>query len=152
METLEKSIIDLSQDHPVIVYDGICFLCHGYIKWLQRRDTKNIIRYIPLQEAPNLYEQTTESLEETILLIDKGVIYTHSDVSILITRHLGKWWSLLMVLRWIPRRIRDGMYKYVASHRYRWFGKAEFCMLPEVNSVSESNLSDQRFDKETTHS
>ena len=142
MATLEKSIIDLSQDHPVIVYDGICFLCNRYMKWLQRRDTKNTIRYIPLQEAPYLYEKSGESMKETILLIDKGVIYSHSDVSILITRHLGVWWSLLTVLRWIPRWIRDGIYKYVARHRYRWFGKAEFCMLPEVNAVSDRISSD----------
>jgi predicted DCC family thiol-disulfide oxidoreductase YuxK len=33
-------------------------------------------------------------------------------------------------LRFIPRPLRDLVYRFIARHRYRWFGKTESCWLP----------------------
>ncbi|HCW63542.1 MAG TPA: thiol-disulfide oxidoreductase, partial [Leeuwenhoekiella sp.] len=29
-----------------------------------------------------------------------------------------------------PNFIRNAVYDFIASHRYKWFGKKESCMLP----------------------
>ena len=30
----------------------------------------------------------------------------------------------------VPRPLRDWVYDFVASHRYRWFGRRDVCMVP----------------------
>ena len=32
---------------------------------------------------------------------------------------------------WVPKGIRDGVYRWIARNRYRWFGKRESCALPD---------------------
>jgi predicted DCC family thiol-disulfide oxidoreductase YuxK len=32
----------------------------------------------------------------------------------------------------IPRPLRDALYTFIAKNRYRWFGKKEACMVPDV--------------------
>ncbi|HFE63634.1 hypothetical protein B1H10_03805 [candidate division KSB1 bacterium 4484_188] len=39
-------------------------------------------------------------------------------------------WSLLSGFRFIPPFLRDAVYRFVARHRYRWFGKREKCHVP----------------------
>jgi hypothetical protein len=44
--------------------------------------------------------------------------------------HLAFWRVAGIVLRVIPRPLRDWGYGVVARHRYRWFGRFEKCPLP----------------------
>jgi predicted DCC family thiol-disulfide oxidoreductase YuxK len=41
-------------------------------------------------------------------------------------------WPMFGVLRVLPRGLRDALYRFVARNRYRWFGRAEACMVPRV--------------------
>jgi predicted DCC family thiol-disulfide oxidoreductase YuxK len=34
------------------------------------------------------------------------------------------------VLLLVPRVLRDGVYDFVARHRYRWFGRTASCEVP----------------------
>jgi predicted DCC family thiol-disulfide oxidoreductase YuxK len=31
----------------------------------------------------------------------------------------------------IPRPLRDGLYRWLARNRYRWFGRSDQCMVPD---------------------
>ena len=42
---------------------------------------------------------------------------------------LGGWFRLGRVFRLVPRGVRDGIYDWVATNRYRLFGKSELCAL-----------------------
>lgn len=53
-----------------------------------------------------------------------------SDAAIAIAARLRRPWNLLTVLRLVPTPIRDRVYSFVASNRYRWFGKRSTCKLP----------------------
>jgi predicted DCC family thiol-disulfide oxidoreductase YuxK len=37
---------------------------------------------------------------------------------------------LLRVFLIVPRFVRDGVYRFVAARRYRWFGQRDTCMVP----------------------
>jgi predicted DCC family thiol-disulfide oxidoreductase YuxK len=37
---------------------------------------------------------------------------------------------MLYVFKIVPAFLRDLVYDWVASNRYRWFGKKEACMIP----------------------
>jgi predicted DCC family thiol-disulfide oxidoreductase YuxK len=44
---------------------------------------------------------------------------------------LGWPWRLAWVAWLIPRPLRDGLYRWLARNRYRWFGRSDQCMVPD---------------------
>ena len=45
--------------------------------------------------------------------------------------HAGRGpWRVLSVLRILPTWFRDLVYRYIARHRYRWFGRTDECRVP----------------------
>lgn len=98
-----------------------------------RHDKKAFIKFAPLQSEAGrkLKEEYQVNAEiDSILLIDKGNVYTHSDAAIRITKYL-RWPSkVLYAFMIIPKFIRQPFYKWVARNRYKWFGKKENCMVP----------------------
>ena len=67
---------------------------------------------------------------ESVLLFSDGRLKSHSEAVLGIARGLGWPWRLAGVGRLLPRTWRDALYRFVARHRYRWFGRQESCMLP----------------------
>ena len=64
------------------------------------------------------------------VLVDGGRAFIRSDVPLRIARKIGGAWPLLSVFRLVPRPLRNWVYDWIASNRYRWFGKKEACWLP----------------------
>ena len=121
-------------DKPVVLFDGACNLCSGWVQFIAKRDPDGYFRFAALQSdkgrellAP--YGMDTDELK-TIVLLDGGEAFTQSDAVLGIVRHLGRAWPLLGVLRVVPRFLRDACYGFVARHRYRWFGVKTACELP----------------------
>jgi predicted DCC family thiol-disulfide oxidoreductase YuxK len=56
--------------------------------------------------------------------------YIKSKAILEILKDLGGGWKLLLVFGIFPKTLLDRIYDYIASHRYRWFGKEEQCPLP----------------------
>lgn len=117
--------------HPILAYDGVCLLCNGYVKWLIKRDKKEIFRFVALQNMPEIKRNLQTSDNDTVVLLKNGNLHTHSDVGIMITKYLSGLWPLLSVFIYIPRFMRDIVYRMIASYRYRWFGKVDSCILPD---------------------
>ncbi len=81
------------------------------------------------------YGTTVASTPETVVLVEQGQLYTHSTAVLRILRGLGGAWQLFYVGLILPRALRDALYRFVARHRYRWFGQQEACMLPTPELV-----------------
>lgn len=128
--TLDELIL-LSEKHPIIVFDGVCNLCDGFVQWLINQDTSEKFRYATLQSINGaaLYKKSGTK-EDTVLLVDQGISYTLSDVALRSMTILGGKWKIISWLRIVPRIIRDTVYKWIARNRYRWFGKKKVCMVP----------------------
>ena len=60
-----------------------------------------------------------------------GEIFKRSDAAIELARVLGGAWRLLVPLRFIPRYLRDGVYQWIADHRYLISQKGNFCAMPD---------------------
>jgi len=129
MEELEKH-----HKHPILLFDGVCNLCNGFVQFVIRRDPEAVFRFAPLQSeiGQALSRRAGLSAEEisTVVLFHRGRFFTHSDVALEITRLLPGFWPLLYGLRIIPKPLRDAVYNWVARNRYRWFGRQESCMVP----------------------
>jgi len=37
------------EDHPVVLYDGLCGLCDGVVQFLLQRDKKDVFRFAAQQ-------------------------------------------------------------------------------------------------------
>ena len=124
-----------THSHPVLLFDGVCNLCNGFVQFVIKRDSKARFRFAALQSnsAQALLEQAGYANREdldTVVLIENGKIYTHSDVALQVTGKLGGLWPLFSIFWVLPKFIRDAIYNWVARNRYRWFGKREACMIP----------------------
>jgi predicted DCC family thiol-disulfide oxidoreductase YuxK len=118
----------------IVLFDGVCNLCNASVRFLIQRDPGRRFRFASIQSPPGrqLYEAHGQSAErlETIMLVVDGRAYVHSDAALRIARELGGLWVCLWPLRFIPRALRDPVYRWVARNRYRWFGRTETCMVP----------------------
>lgn len=118
----------------IILFDGVCNLCNGFVQFVVRRDATGHFHFASLQSAVGQQLLAEHHLPapaepDSIVLVAHGRAYTHSQAVLQILRHLPGW-RWLAALQVLPRRLRDAMYRWVARHRYRWFGRQEACMLP----------------------
>lgn len=130
---------------PIILFDGVCNLCNGWVRFVVKRDPSGIFRFAALQtpsgEAIIKEHSRKDHSEETtemasIILIEGDAVYTESDAVLGILAHLGPPWSWSSVLRVVPKRVRDGCYRFIAQHRYQWFGRTDVCQVPSPNTRS----------------
>ena len=64
-------------------------------------------------------------------------VLQRSDAILRAGRELGGLWSASSsIARIVPRPLRDVVYRFVATNRYRVFGKYDTCMLPDPNQRS----------------
>lgn len=116
-----------------VLFDGVCNVCSGWVQFIIKRDPQAIFRFASLQsdEASKLLEEYgQETTLDSIVLVDKGKVYTESTAILQILRRLPGTWRFSSVFLIVPKFIRDGFYRWFARNRYRWFGKQESCMLP----------------------
>lgn len=118
----------------IILFDGVCNLCNGFVQFMIKHDSKRRFRYASLQSetGQSLLKSVGFPADEidTVVLIEAGTGYTRSDVALRVARRLGGFWPLFTVFYIIPRPIRNAVYNWIARNRYRWFGKREACMVP----------------------
>ncbi|MCZ6623853.1 MAG: DCC1-like thiol-disulfide oxidoreductase family protein [Deltaproteobacteria bacterium] len=120
-------------EHPIIFFDGVCGMCNRFVDVVMRADKDSIFRFAPLQgeTARELLPPLTEDPREwSLIYLDERGIHEQSDASLEVYRRLGGPWWLLSLGRLVPRLIRNQAYRWIASNRYRWFGRRDSCRLP----------------------
>ncbi len=127
----------------IVLFDGVCNLCNASVQFLIRRDRTKIFKFASLQSgtARKMLESHHEkgAFLKSIVFLDNGQVYYESDAVLRICRYLGWPWKGGHYLRFFPRWLRDGVYRWVARNRYRWFGKKDQCMVP-AEDVSDRFL------------
>lgn len=121
-------------DH-LLLFDGVCHLCHGAVQFVLRHDRQGRIHFAAIQSATGrqVYEQQGLDPEEphTMLYISPQGVFRESEAALEIARTLGFPWNLGLVFKGVPRGLRDAVYRFIAGHRYRWFGKEDRCLMPQ---------------------
>jgi len=123
-----------SQASAVVLFDGVCNLCNGSVRFIIARDPAARLRFAALQSqaAQRLLVECgiRGPLPDSVALIEDGCVYTRSAAALRIARYLSFPWPLMWVLMPVPRALRDLIYDWIARHRYRWFGRRDACMIP----------------------
>ena len=120
--------------HHIILFDGVCNLCNGFVQFVIRHDKKQTFKFASLQSdyaasLPELKDKIGNSLS-TVVLQQDNQYYFKSTAALKIARLLAFPISIAYVFIIVPKPIRDAVYNWIASNRYRWFGKRNECWLP----------------------
>ncbi len=117
------------------VMDAQCGLCAKGATWIARNDRLAEFRIIPVQSmighALCLHYGLDPKDPTTWLYVEDGIAFSSLDALVKAGRRLGGKWRMLGALRVIPRPMRDMLYRLVARHRYRFFGRTDMCALPD---------------------
>lgn len=118
----------------IVVFDGVCHLCNGWVQFLLRFDTRGVYRFASMQSETGHKLLKDHGLNpddpSSFLLLREGRARTDSDAILDVLTGLGGPWRMFGVLRLVPRALRNRIYRFIARNRYRLFGKREFCMMP----------------------
>lgn len=121
-------------DAAVVLFDGVCGLCNGTVDFLLRHDTRGALRFAALQSesGKRLLAECGLPAEalDSVVLVERGRCVTESTAVLQALAYLGYPWRVLSVLRVIPQPLRDIVYRYIARHRYAWFGRRDQCRIP----------------------
>lgn len=119
----------------LILFDGVCNLCNGAVQKIIRWDSKRKFRFASIQSEIGqkmiaAYEENSDALH-TIYLIQNDKIHQQSTAALKIIAGLKFPVNLLSVFLIIPSFIRDYIYDIISKNRYKWFGKQDYCMMPD---------------------
>ena len=125
----------------IILFDGVCNLCNGAVRFIIKRDRFGKFRFASLQSDAGraLLERngvTRWGTDSIVYIPQQGDAFRESSAVLYILKELGRGWQLFFPLIHIPAFLRDGIYRFIARNRYRWFGKKEKCMLPSDTTRS----------------
>lgn len=119
---------------PLVLFDGVCNLCHGAVRWIIAHDREAAFRFASLQSAAGreALERSgaTDLVADSMVLIDQDGVHLRSEAALRVARRIGWPWSLAVLCRALPRGGRDWLYRQVATRRYRWFGRKDRCPVP----------------------
>jgi len=118
----------------IIFFDGVCNLCNFWVKYIVRNDPEGIFYFTSLQSdfSKNFLAQNNiKSDFETIIFFTEEKFLKESDAVVSILFKIGGFNRLLSrIIKLLPLKFRDGLYKFVSRNRYKLFGKKDHCMVP----------------------
>jgi len=117
----------------VIIFDGVCNLCNGFVQHIIKNDKKAIFKFATLQSAiaQELLKNNQDFTQiDTVILIRNKVVFIKSKAVFEIAKLLKGYYLLLIPFSILPTFITDFCYDLVAKYRYKLFGKKATCMLP----------------------
>ena len=122
----------VTESRAIVFFDGFCGLCNGTVDRLLKWDSRNRLLFSPLQgtTAADLLGTSSTSEPDAIVYLRQGTVYRESSAILRILRDVGGWRVVLGMGLVVPTFLRDPVYRFVARHRYRWFGRRAECRLP----------------------
>jgi predicted DCC family thiol-disulfide oxidoreductase YuxK len=124
----------------VVLFDGVCNLCNAWVDFIIARDPQAQFRFAALQSRaarPYLERcRLAPDFLQGIVLVDRDGCHTRSTAALRVLRRLGGRWTVLYALIVVPRPLRDAVYDWIISYRYRWFGRRDACRLPSAELAS----------------
>lgn len=124
----------LQEADGLMLFDGVCNLCHGAVQAVLAIDRGGAIRFTPLQSPYGqalavLYDLNPKS-PESFVFLDQGRALTKTAALAAILRRASRPWRWLAIVDRLPRGLTDRVYDAIARNRYRLFGRRDHCMVP----------------------
>lgn len=131
----DRSVPAFAAGPVFTVMDATCALCARGAAWIARHDRAQEFTIIPMQSAVGRALLVHYGLDPddpvSWLYVEDGQAFTSLEAFVRAGRRLGGVWRGLGLLGLLPRRWQDALYVRVARSRYRVFGTADLCALPD---------------------
>ncbi len=130
-------------DRLLMVYDGHCGLCNGWVRWLLRHDRRDRLRFAASVSpaVAQLLARHADLLEPNgtpkMVLVFRNPLQINEQMwlrfagGLILLRELPPPWpTVAMVLGRIPVFLANPAYRLIARWRYCIWGRLESCPLP----------------------
>ena len=121
---------------PIIVFDAMCVLCSGNAQFVLRHDRAGRFLLASMQSEAGAALYRAHGIDpadpDTLILVEDDKALRDSDAILAIWRGLGWPWRAAGAFGLVPRVLRDPVYRWVARHRYRLFGRRATCWVPDA--------------------
>ncbi|MBB5576991.1 thiol-disulfide oxidoreductase DCC family protein [Rhizobium paranaense] len=117
-----------------IVFDTDCVACSRFVRFVLDHEIDARCQFI------SAWSQTGSDLairqghdprlyEISFMVLDRDRALVKSDAVLHIFTSLKAPWRWLIVLKYVPKVLRDAVYTFLARRRYAWFGRRESCFI-----------------------
>ncbi|KAK1414301.1 hypothetical protein QVD17_30045 [Tagetes erecta] len=119
-------------NRPIMLFDGVCNLCNGGVKFVRDNDRQRKIRFEALQSdaGKDLLRRSGRAPDDisSVVLVEKNRSYIKSEAVLKIMEYIDlPFPQLAFFLQFVPLFIRDFVYENIADNRYAVFGRSESC-------------------------
>ena len=122
----------------LLLFDGVCGLCHRWVRFVLARDKERLVGFAALQSdvaAEALARHGEEpSLDSLAFIVDLGRdgerLIRGARGVLQLLGILGFPWSIARGFGVLPNFLLNPAYAAVARIRYRLFGRYDSCQLP----------------------
>ncbi|QDQ74856.1 thiol-disulfide oxidoreductase DCC family protein [Pseudoluteimonas lycopersici] len=118
----------------MVVFDGVCVACNRSVDFLLRRDRAKRYSFAAMQSPAGHALMAAHGIDPanpaSFLLLEGGRAFRDSEAVLRVLSGLGGAWRCARFALFVPRAWRDAVYRGIARHRYRWFGRREACRVP----------------------
>eukprot|EP01102_Stenamoeba_stenopodia_P005298 TRINITY_DN1587_c0_g1_i1.p1 TRINITY_DN1587_c0_g1~~TRINITY_DN1587_c0_g1_i1.p1 ORF type:complete len:171 (+),score=34.65 TRINITY_DN1587_c0_g1_i1:226-738(+) len=135
---MEDPISAIPPGKGVILFDGVCNVCNGFVNFVLDRDAEKHFVFASLQSDIGQKLCTYHGIPvdlNTMVLIEGDAHYIKSSAFLRVFSRLSSPWpGLFYAFYCIPPILRDTGYSIFAKYRYALFGQEESCrmMTPEL--------------------
>ncbi|WP_291379811.1 DCC1-like thiol-disulfide oxidoreductase family protein, partial [Demequina sp.] len=123
----------------VVVFDGECGLCNGFVAWLVRHDAHE--RFLIAGSAGEVGRAVVvraglaPAVTKSTLVVWDGAAHMQSDAVVAVARGLPWPWKAAVAIRVVPTSWRNAVYRFVASRRPRVDADDPSCGVPPADLV-----------------
>jgi predicted DCC family thiol-disulfide oxidoreductase YuxK len=117
----------------IILFDGSCAFCERTVRFIATRDGG----YFTFGASQNPEGQallarygTSRAAARSIILIENGEVSLRSTAVLRIASRMTAPWRWASIFLYVPRPIRDAVYRVVAAVRHRLAGESNACETP----------------------
>ena len=121
--------------NEIIIFDGECFICNRFYKWVLRNDKKNHFMFTNIQSKFYSENSNIDKSKDSIIVIRNNKILYESDAINYIFKKTKTQSFLRFILSIFPRFISNSIYRTIAKNRYNFFGKKETCYIPDKDEL-----------------
>ncbi|MBK3497198.1 DUF393 domain-containing protein [Viridibacillus sp. YIM B01967] len=118
----------------ILIYDGQCNMCSRFIRFIVKINKNPTIKITNFDSQWS--KDNIDKSIDSMIFFENNKKYIYSDAVINILISANRLFLPLVIVKIIPKFIRNSVYKFIAKHR-RKIMKNKHCPLP---SKEENNI------------
>ena len=121
--------------NPVLLYDGDCGFCNRSVAFILKHEKSAFLQFAALQSewTCNYFQRQNKKMPDgnSLIVLHGDTVLEKFSAVIFLSKFLKPPYSFLYFFRFIPTRIGDAVYDFIAKRRHK-LGK-NYCFLPSEN-------------------